>query len=157
MVFVTQFMRCELFSKQSAIALALSTGWNFGPEGPWMAVDALDPSLFAMDFAMCSIAWGVTSVFVSFIYHRSSAFFRVMRVIAFETQFTAVLHPGSLAYCHNFLIFFLYLKRRPRAGISLFKSDKVIFFVDSLYVDAIEAVKARWFIGRSRSHNYNWR
>jgi hypothetical protein len=95
------------------------------------------------DFAMGHIAWGVTSVFVSFVSHRSSAFFRVMRVTAFETQFTAALRPGSLVSCHNFLIFLLYLKRRSRPGISLFKSDKVILFVDSLYADAIEAVKAR--------------
>jgi hypothetical protein len=55
----------------------------------------------------------------------------------------AVLHPGSLVSCHNFLVFFLYLKRRSRPGISLFESDKVILFVDSLYADAIEGVKAR--------------
>jgi hypothetical protein len=66
-----------------------------------------------------------------------------MSVIAYETQFTSVLHPGSLVSCHNFLIFFLYLKRWCRPGISLFKSDKVILFVDSLYADAVEAVKAR--------------
>jgi hypothetical protein len=31
-----------------------------------------------------------------------------MCVIAFETKFTAVKHPGFLVSCLNFLIFFLY-------------------------------------------------
>jgi hypothetical protein len=98
------------FSKQSAIELALSPGWNFGPEGPWMAVGALGPSLFAMDFAMGHISWDVTSVFVNFVYHSSSGFFRIMRVIAFETQITAVI-PG---------FFPQFFKRRSRPGISFF-------------------------------------
>jgi hypothetical protein len=50
------------FSKQSAIALASSDGWNLSPEGPWMAVGALGPSLFRRGFAMGQIAWGVNSV-----------------------------------------------------------------------------------------------
>jgi hypothetical protein len=66
----------------------------------------------------------------------------VMCVIAFETQFTAVLLPGSLVSYHNFLIFFLYLKRRSRPCISLFKSGKTILFVYILYVDATDVVKA---------------
>jgi hypothetical protein len=81
-------------------------------------------------------------VFVSFVSHRSSAFFRIVREIAFETQFTAVLHLGSLVSCHNFLILFLYFYNRCRPGRSLFKTDKVILLVDSLYADAIDAVKA---------------
>jgi hypothetical protein len=39
-----------------------------------MAVGALGPSLFAREFAMGHIAWGVTSVFAHFVSHRSSAF-----------------------------------------------------------------------------------
>jgi hypothetical protein len=70
-----------------------------------------------------------------------------MRLIAFENQFTAVLHPGALVSCHNFLILFLYLNSRSRPGRSLFNFDKVIILVDSLYEDAVEAVKARRFIG----------
>jgi hypothetical protein len=81
-------------------------------------------------------------VFASFDSHRSSAFFRVMRLIAFETQSTFVLHPGSLVSCHNFLILFLYFNNRSRSGRSLFNSDTVILLVDSLYADAMEAVKA---------------
>jgi hypothetical protein len=45
-----------------------------------------------------------------------------MRLIAFETQFTSVLHPGSLVSCHNFLILLLYFNNRSRPGISLFNS-----------------------------------
>jgi hypothetical protein len=56
------------FSKQSAIALAFSDGWNLRPEGPWIAVGALGPSLFRRDFAMGQIAWGVTSVLTYFCF-----------------------------------------------------------------------------------------
>jgi hypothetical protein len=66
-----------------------------------------------------------------------------MRRIAFETQLTAVLHSGSLVSCHSFLILFLYFNSRSRPGRSLFKSVNVILLVDSLYAEAIEAVKAR--------------
>jgi hypothetical protein len=66
-----------------------------------------------------------------------------MRRIAFETRLTAVLHPGSLVSCHSFLILFLYVNSRSKPGRSLFKSVKVILLVDSLYAEAIEAVKAR--------------
>jgi hypothetical protein len=97
------------FSKQSAIALALSTGWYFRPKRPWMAVGALGPSLFVRDFAIGYIAWGVYSVFASFVSHRSSAFFCIMRLIDFKTQLTAFLHLGSLVSCHNFLILFFIL------------------------------------------------
>jgi hypothetical protein len=75
------------------------------------------------------IAGGVSSVFASFVSHRSSAFFRVMRLIDFETQLTFFLHSGSLVSCHNFLILFLYFNSRSRPGISLFNSDKVILLL----------------------------
>jgi hypothetical protein len=55
------------FSKQSAIVLAFSDGWNLRPQGPWMAVGALGPSLFRRDFAMGRIARGVTSVLPIFV------------------------------------------------------------------------------------------
>jgi hypothetical protein len=59
---------------------------------------------------MGQIAGGVISVFASFVSHRSSAFFRVMRLIDFETQLTAFLHPASLVSCHNFFTFsFFYI------------------------------------------------
>jgi hypothetical protein len=44
------------FSKQSAIALALSTGWYFRPKRPWMAVGALGPSVSVRDLAMGHVA-----------------------------------------------------------------------------------------------------
>jgi hypothetical protein len=83
--------------------LALSTGWYLSPKAPWMAVGALGPSMFIRDFAMGHIAWGVSSVLANRVSHRSSAFFRVSRLIDFETQLSAVLHSGSLVSCHNFL------------------------------------------------------
>jgi hypothetical protein len=66
-----------------------------------------------------------------------------MRLIDFETQLTAFLHPGPLVSWNNFLIFFLYFNSRSRPGRSLFNSDKVILLVDSLYAEATEAVKVR--------------
>jgi hypothetical protein len=55
---------------------------------------------------------------------------------------TAFLHPGSLVSCHNFLFLFSFFNSRSKPGRSLFNSDKVILLVDSLYAEAIEAVKA---------------
>jgi hypothetical protein len=108
-----------------------------------MAFGALGPSLFVRDFAMGHIAGGVNSVFASLVSHRSGAFFRVMRLIDFEIQLNVFLHPGSMVSCHNFLILFLYFNSRSRPGRSLFKSVNVTLLVDSLYAEAIEAVKAR--------------
>jgi hypothetical protein len=42
-----------------------------------------------------------TSALLIFVSHRSSAFLRVILLIAFETQLTAVLHAGSQVSCHN--------------------------------------------------------
>jgi hypothetical protein len=50
------------FSKQFAIALAFSDGWNVIPKGPWIAVGALGPSLFMRSFGMGHFVWGVISV-----------------------------------------------------------------------------------------------
>jgi hypothetical protein len=108
-----------------------------------MAVGALGPSLFIRDFAMGHIAWGVSSVLANRVSHRSSAFFRVSRLIDFETQLSVILHSGSLVSCHNFLSLFLYFNKRSNPGRSLFKSEIVILLVDSLYAEAIEAVKSR--------------
>jgi hypothetical protein len=72
-----------------------------------------------------------------------------MRLIDFEIRLTAVLHPGSLASCHSFLILFSYFNNRSSPGRSLFKSAKVILLVDSLYAKAIEVVKARGALSAS--------
>jgi hypothetical protein len=80
-------------------------------------------------------------VFSSFVSRSSSEFFRAMRLIAFETRLTAALLPGSLVSCHRFLILFLYFNSRSRQGRSLFNSVNVILLADSLYAEAIEAVK----------------
>jgi hypothetical protein len=65
------------------------------------------------------------------------------KLIDFETQFTTVLHSGSLVSCHNFLILFLYSNNRSGPGRSLLGSDKVILLFDSRYAEAIETVNAR--------------
>jgi hypothetical protein len=82
-------------------------------------------------------------VFSSSVSHCSSVFFRIMRLIAFETRFTAVLHLGSLVSCHSFLILFLYFNSRSRPGRSLLKSVSVILLDANLYAEAMEAVKSR--------------
>jgi hypothetical protein len=43
-------------SKQSAIALAFSDGWNLRPEAPWIAIGALGPSHLRRDFVLGHIA-----------------------------------------------------------------------------------------------------
>jgi hypothetical protein len=67
----------------------------------------------------------------------------LVRLIALETRLAAVLRPGSLVSCHSFLFLFLYFNSRSMPGISLCKSANVILLVDSLYAEAIEAVKSR--------------
>jgi hypothetical protein len=131
------------FSKQSAIALAFSDGWNLRPEGPWIAVGVLGPSLFQRDLAMGQIAWGVTSVLPVFVSHRSSVFFGVTRLIEFVTQLTAVLHAGSLVSCRNCFSVRLCFNSQSRQGVSLFMSDSVTLLIASLCAKVTEAVKSR--------------
>jgi hypothetical protein len=55
---------------------------------------------------MGQIALGVHSLLPLFVSHRSSrssTFLRVIRLIDFVTQLTAVLQAGSLVSCHKFL------------------------------------------------------
>jgi hypothetical protein len=142
MVFITQFMWCELtwVSKQSAIALDFTDGQNLRPDGQWIAVGALGPSLFMRDFAMSQLAWDVTSVLPIFVSHDSSAFLRVIRLIVFVTQLTAVLHAGSVVSCNNFRSLCLCFNQWSRPGRSLFMSECVNLLVDNLYAEAIETV-----------------
>jgi hypothetical protein len=98
--------------------------------------------VFRRNFAMGHILWGVTWQLHIFISNRSSAFFRVIRLICFVTQLTAVLHAGSLVSCHIFRSPCLYFNNRSRPGRSLFISKSVILLVDNLYAEAIEAVKS---------------
>lgn len=72
------------FSKQSAIMLALSNRWYLTPEGPWPAVGAFC-AFFMRDFEAGYIAWGVTSQFLNFISHRSSACLPVIFLMVFLT------------------------------------------------------------------------
>jgi hypothetical protein len=104
----------------------------------------------------------VTSQFPTLVSHRSSAFLRVIRLTVLVTQFTAILHAGSRVSCHNFLSLCLCLSRRSGPSRSLFSSENVAFLVDSLYAEAIEAVKSRaslwastleliWILGDTKS------
>jgi hypothetical protein len=128
------------FSKQSAIALALSNGRNLTPEGPWIAVGALGPFLLRRDFAMSHIIWEVTSQLSIFISHRSCTFFRVIRLIRFVTQLTDVLHAGCLVSWNIFRSLCLSFTNRSKAWRSLFMSQSVIWLVDRLYAEAIGTV-----------------
>jgi hypothetical protein len=58
------------------------------------------------------------------------------------TQVTAVLHGGTQVTCHSFLNLRLCFSGLFRLGRSLLRSEHVILFVDSLYSEAIEAVKS---------------
>jgi hypothetical protein len=95
------------FSRQSAIALALSEGWYFRPKGQWMAVGALGPTLFMRDFALDRTAWGVTSALAILVSHRWSTLLRVLRLIAFDILFTCLFTFWATVSCHRFLSPFL--------------------------------------------------
>jgi hypothetical protein len=83
---------------------------------------------------MGHIAWGVTSVLLIFVSHRSSAFLEVIRLIVFVTQLTAVLHAGALVSCHSFLSLCLCFNKWSKPGRSLLMSRRVTLLVDSLYI-----------------------
>jgi hypothetical protein len=85
----------------------------------------------------------MTSALLIFVSHLSSAFLRVIRLIAIETQLTTVLHAGFLISCHNFRNLCLCFNNRSKPGRSLLRSKSVILLVDSLYAEAIEAEKSR--------------
>jgi hypothetical protein len=57
-------------------------------------------------------------------------------------QLTAVLHAGSWAVCHNFLIVSSWFSRRSKQSRSLFTSESVTLLVKSLYTKATESVKS---------------
>jgi hypothetical protein len=78
-----------------------------------------------------------------FVSRRSSAFFRVIRLIAFETHLNAALHAGYLVSCNNFRSLYLCLYNRSKPGRSSLRSRSVILPVDSLYAEAIEAERSR--------------
>jgi hypothetical protein len=92
---------------------------------------------------MGHIAWGVTSVLLILVSHRSSAFLRVIRLMVFVTRLTAALHPGSLVSCHNLLSLCLCFNKWSSPGRSLYMSESVTLLFDNLYPEAIEAVKSR--------------
>jgi hypothetical protein len=95
------------------------------------------------DFVIGHIVWGVTSVFAIFVSHRSSALLRVIHLMAFVTQLTAVLNAGSPISCHNFLSLCFCFNSRSKPERSVFTSEIVILLVDNLYADAIETMKPR--------------
>jgi hypothetical protein len=82
-------------------------------------------------------------VLIIFVSHRSSSFLRVIRLIDFVNQLTALLLTGSLVSCQNFLSLRLCFNSRSRPGISLLISDSVTLLVASLFAEAIEVVKSR--------------
>jgi hypothetical protein len=92
----------------------------------------------------------VISALPIFVSHCSSAFLRVIRLIAFETQLTTVLHTGSMVSCHNFLSLCLCNNNRSKPGRSLLMYKSVIF-VDSLYAEAINTAKSRAALSASTS------
>jgi hypothetical protein len=59
------------------------------------------------------------------------------------TQLSAVLYAGSRVTFHSILNLRLCFSKFSRPGTSLLWSKSVILLVDSLYAEAIEAVKTR--------------
>jgi len=121
------------FSKQSAVTLAFSCMRYISHKGPWIAIGAFGPSHFATG----QIGWGVTSHFPIFVSHRSSTFLRVSLLTVLVTQLTSVLHTGSLVSCHNSFSFRFCSRNWYKPARSLFRSERVILFVVSLYTEAI--------------------
>jgi hypothetical protein len=77
----------------------LNKTWR--PKGPEIDDGACGQPLLVRDFAICHIAWGVTSQFDIFVSHRSNALFWVTLLTVLVTL-TAGLHVGSVVSCHNF-------------------------------------------------------
>jgi hypothetical protein len=67
------------------------------------------------------------------------------------TQLSAVLHAGSRVTFQSFLNLRLCFSKLSRQGIYLLRSESVILLVDSLYAEAIEAVKSRAALSASSS------
>jgi hypothetical protein len=59
------------------------------------------------------------------------------------TQLTTVLYAGSQVTSHSFPNLCLRFSKLSGPCKSLLKSEKVILLIDSLYVEAMEAVKSR--------------
>jgi hypothetical protein len=98
---------------------------------------------------------------------RSSTLLRVILLMVLATLLTSVLHAGSRVSCHSFLNLRLCLSKLSRPGTSLLRSESVIFLVDSLYGEAIEAVKSRaalsassfgliWIPSKINSYSWLW-
>jgi hypothetical protein len=73
----------------------------------------------------------VIAIFVS---HRSSVLLRVISLMAFVTQLTAVLQAASRGFCSS---------SQPVPVRWVFTSEIVVLLVFNLYADAIEAVISR--------------
>jgi hypothetical protein len=131
------------FSRQSAITLAFSFRWYVILRGPGTAVGTFGPSLFISDFIAGHRAWGVTSQFPMFVSPHSNGLLQVIRLMIFATQLSAILNAESQVTCHGFLNLHWCFSKLSIQGISLLKSESVIFLVDSLYTECIEAVKSR--------------
>jgi hypothetical protein len=84
----------------------------------------------------------VTSALLIFV-QVQVPFFRVIRLIAFETQLTAALHAGCLVSCHNFHTLCLCLNNRSKPGRLSLRCSSVILLIDSLCAEAVEAEKSR--------------
>jgi hypothetical protein len=81
--------------------LTFSFGWYVIPKDPSAVVGAFGPSIFISNFAIGHTAWGVTSQFPAFVFHRSNAFLRVISLMFFATELCAVLYAGSWVTCHS--------------------------------------------------------
>jgi hypothetical protein len=111
MALVTQVVLCELIFQAISNCVSFLGRMKFKAWKTTKAVDVVGLSLLRRDFAMGQVAWCVTSELPIFVSHRLSVFLRVIHLVDFVTQLTAVLHAGSLVSCHNFLSLRLCLTR----------------------------------------------
>jgi hypothetical protein len=89
-------VRYELGFQAVDNCVGFSSGRYISPTGSWIAVDPFGPSRFIRDFAICQIAWGVSTQFPIFISHRSSVYLRINLLTVVVTKLGR--SPYTLVY-----------------------------------------------------------
>jgi hypothetical protein len=82
-------------------------------------------------------------VSVTYFFTLFTFLLRVIHLLVFVTQLTAVIYAGSLISCHNFLCLGLCFNSRFTSGRFLLISESVTLVVASLYAEATENIVSR--------------
>lgn len=152
MVFVAQVMCVDWFSKQSAVDLPVSNGWNLRTELPWIAVSAFGPSLFMRYLTMGHITWCVISELPILDSDRSNAFLWAIHLIDSLSCF--MLHHNSRAsagHCSRHNIKSVGLPPGKSCFLQSAKGDPGLYSIpcecDHIYIGQSE----------HRPNNMNWK